>query len=96
MPEVLHITTHMGGGVGKVLSGVAAYAARTRAGWRHRILLLEPPEKTNFIDACRADGVEILCGAGEQEVLMLRMLCRSNGGTIRAWRRFWQIFRRSR
>ncbi len=69
MPEVLHITTHMGGGVGKVLSGVAAYAARTRAGWRHRILLLEPPEKTNFIDACRADGVEILCGAGEQEVL---------------------------
>ena len=41
MREVLHITTHMGGGVGKALSGVAAYAARTGAGWRHRILLLE-------------------------------------------------------
>ena len=27
MREVLHITTHMGGGVGKALSGVAAYAA---------------------------------------------------------------------
>lgn len=63
MREVLHITTHMGGGVGKVLSGVAAYAVRTGARYRHRILLLEQPEKMNFIDACRAEGVEIICGA---------------------------------
>ena len=63
MREVLHITTHMGGGVGKVLSGVAAHAARTGARYRHRILLLEQPEKMNFIDACRAEGVEIICGA---------------------------------
>ena len=68
MREVLHITTHMGGGVGKALSGVAAYAARTGAGWRHRILLLEQPEKMNFIDVCRADGVEIICGAGDGEI----------------------------
>ena len=63
MREVLHITTHMGGGVGKVLSGVAAHAARKGTRYRHRILLLEQPEKMNFIDACRADGVEIICGA---------------------------------
>ena len=68
MPEVLHITTHMGGGVGKVLSGVAAYTAQTECKWRHRIFLLEQPEKMNFIDACRADGVEIICGAGEREL----------------------------
>ena len=48
MPEVLHITTHMGGGVGKVLSGVASYTARMNTSYRHRILLLEQPEKTNF------------------------------------------------
>ena len=68
MREVLHITTHMGGGVGKALSGVAAYAARTGEGWRHRILLLEQPEKMNFVDVCRADGVEIICGAGDGEI----------------------------
>lgn len=53
MREVLHITTHMGGGVGKVLSGAASYAARTNAPYRHRILLLEQPQKMNFIDASR-------------------------------------------
>ena len=68
MREVLHITTHMGGGVGKVLSGVASYAARTNAPYRHRILLLEQPQKTNFIDVCRADGVEILCAPGRKEI----------------------------
>ena len=68
MREVLHITTHMGGGVGKVLSGAASYAARTNAPYRHRILLLEQPQKMNFIDACRANGVEILCAPGRKEI----------------------------
>ena len=68
MREVLHITTHMGGGVGKVLSGVASYAARTNAPYRHRILLLEQPQKTNFIDVCRADGVEILCAPSRKDI----------------------------
>ena len=68
MREVLHITTHMGGGVGKVLSGVASYTARMNTSYRHRILLLEQPEKTNFVEICRARGVELICGASRDEL----------------------------
>jgi len=59
MRKVLHVTTHMGGGVGKALSGIAAYAQQHLFGWRHSILLLEPPEKTNFVDICRRNHVEL-------------------------------------
>ena len=56
MREVLHITTHMGGGVGKVLSGLlAAFAAE--GGDRHELLLLEEPEKRNFFDLLAEAGV---------------------------------------
>lgn len=56
MREVLHITTHMGGGVGKVLSGLlAAFAAD--GGDRHELLLLEKPEKRNFFDLLAEAGV---------------------------------------
>lgn len=60
MPRVLHITAHMGGGVGKVLSGIAAYAQKSRSQYQHKILMLEPPEKTQFIDLCKDNGVDVL------------------------------------
>ena len=46
---ILHITAHMGGGVGKVLSGIASYAVSHELSCQHHILLLEQPEKMNFI-----------------------------------------------
>ena len=57
--KVLHITAHMGGGVGKVLSGIASYSENTKSEYRHEILLLEMPEKTNFMDVCRSNHVEV-------------------------------------
>lgn len=60
MPQVLHITVHMGGGVGKVLSGVAAFAKQNNSKYQHKIIMLESPEKTNFIDICRDNGVEVV------------------------------------
>lgn len=56
MYQVLHITTHMGGGIGKVLSGITAYTEQFPNGYKHRILLLEAPEKMNFIDFCKNNG----------------------------------------
>lgn len=57
MREILHITTHMGGGVGKVLSGLlAAFAAQGKE--RHEVVLLEEPEKRGFFDLLAQAGVK--------------------------------------
>ena len=66
---VLHITTHMGGGVGKVLSGIASYANEHAMKYQHRILLLEQPEKMNFIEICNTHGVEISIAKCKKDVL---------------------------
>lgn len=58
--RILHITAHMGGGVGKVLSGVAAFDCIYNPQRQHRILLLEQPEKNNFIDVCRKYNIELI------------------------------------
>ena len=56
MREILHITTHMGGGVGKVLSGIlTVFAAEGKD--RHELLLLEEPEKRNFFDPLAEAGI---------------------------------------
>ena len=57
MREILHITTHMGGGVGKVLSGLlTAFAAQGKE--RHEVVLLEEPEKRDFFDLLAQAGVK--------------------------------------
>ena len=66
--RILHITVHMGGGVGKVLSGIAAYDRIHHPQRRHRILLLEQPEKSNFVDVCRAHDVELIIAPSRDEL----------------------------
>lgn len=41
MPSVLHITPHLGGGVGRVVVGLLAHAQATQSLWRHRVRCLE-------------------------------------------------------
>ena len=57
--KILHITTHMGGGVGKALSGLAAFEANHSTNYQHKIILLEQPEKLQFMEICRANSVEV-------------------------------------
>ncbi|GAB4356878.1 MAG: hypothetical protein Kow006_24290 [Gammaproteobacteria bacterium] len=65
--RVLHLTAHMGGGVGRVLSRVTAQAQRT-TGWRHEIACLEKPEKTVFVTNARCGGVEVVVQPERQVV----------------------------
>jgi L-malate glycosyltransferase len=58
--NVLHITAHLGGGVGKVLAGVIAESARRHDGDRHVVACLDIPEKRHFIDQVRSHGGEVL------------------------------------
>lgn len=53
MIKILHITTHMGGGVGHAISDLVLEEDE----YQHRVLLLQRPEKTNYIDKCKDAGV---------------------------------------
>lgn len=46
--SVLHLTAHLGGGVGKALSGLVLNTP-SESGIRHSIVSLEPPEKLQFL-----------------------------------------------
>lgn len=56
LTRVLHITPHLGGGVGKALSGLVEQARRLDTGFEHEILCLEIPEKPQFADRVRLAG----------------------------------------
>lgn len=65
MKTILHITAHMGGGVGKVLSGIAVTAATNKSNFRHKLLLLELPEKMGFVEECRQNKVEVVIATSQ-------------------------------
>jgi len=54
--RVLHITAHLGGGIGKVLSRLVEESARSQDGVRHTIATLEALEKSQFADHIQAHG----------------------------------------
>lgn len=60
MIELLHVTAHLGGGVGKVLSRLVGESARRQDGIRHTVACLERPEKAQFVDHLRACGGELV------------------------------------
>ena len=58
--QVLHITAHLGGGVGKALSGLVAQASISGSGIKHLIVCLEEPEKSQFVDRIHEYGIEVI------------------------------------
>lgn len=58
--QVLHLTAHVGGGVGKALSGLVAQASVLGPEVRHLIVSLEEPEKSQFVDRVRGYGGEVI------------------------------------
>ncbi|HOP41551.1 MAG TPA: glycosyltransferase family 4 protein, partial [Geobacteraceae bacterium] len=56
--SILHLTAHLGGGVGKALSGLVLNTPRD-SNIRHAIVCLEKPEKNYFIDKIRSDGCTV-------------------------------------
>lgn len=54
--KILHVATHLGGGVGKAISGIAIQAAQQGI-HSHRICLLQQPEKDEYVRRCKENGV---------------------------------------
>ena len=56
--KILHIAAHLGGGAGKAISGIAIQGQQFFKD-THRILLLQQPEKTVYVQECWRNGVEV-------------------------------------
>lgn len=68
MKKVLHVTAHLGGGVGSVLSAVAIQAKKARSPFMHQILQLEPTENPHFPNICAANGIPLYL-AGKDDTI---------------------------
>lgn len=60
MIKILHITAHLGGGVGKALSGLVIQSALSGSDINHTIVTLEEQEKPQFIELIRSCGGEVI------------------------------------
>ncbi|MDD5558287.1 glycosyltransferase family 4 protein [Candidatus Methylomirabilis sp.] len=66
--SLLHITAHLGGGVGKVLASLVAESQRRQSGIRHTVACLEAPEKFQFAEQVQAHGGHLLLCPTNQEL----------------------------
>lgn len=53
--KILHITSHLGGGVGKILSSIAIKDKKNQ----HQILALQQTQTPKFYDLCIANNIEV-------------------------------------
>lgn len=60
MPQILHIISHLGGGVGKALSGITACSGNNDFHYGHKVLLLDKPKKMQFIEVLKKNGIEVV------------------------------------
>ena len=68
MITVLHITPHLGGGVGKALSGLISQSILSNSSVRHVVACLEKPVKDQFIEKIRRCGGEVIIGPSQSEL----------------------------
>ncbi|MDH5188965.1 MAG: glycosyltransferase family 4 protein [Rhodospirillaceae bacterium] len=68
MTKILHITPHLGGGVGKVLSSLVSHASRLDDGFDHEILCMEKPEKDQFVNVATAAGCKVFLCPTDTEI----------------------------
>lgn len=66
--NILHVTAHLGGGAGKAISGIALQGQRQFED-THHILMLQAPEKSGYVQACRDGGVETAVWSGDKSWL---------------------------
>lgn len=66
MLNIVHLTAHLGGGVGRALAGVVATAG---ADVKHSFVCLEKPEKNQFVDLIAQAGCEVLLAPDQQTLL---------------------------
>lgn len=59
MINILHITAHLGGGVGKILSSIAIHSKDENV-YKHTIVTLEKTQTLQFEELCRNHDIEVV------------------------------------
>ncbi len=57
--KILHITPHLGGGVGKALSGILVYEKKNKSRYTHLIYMLEEPQNNQFVNICMNNEINV-------------------------------------
>ena len=74
MIKVLHLTAHLGGGVGKALSGLVLQAILSGSKVLHTIVTFEKQEKTQFIELItKAGGNVFICPTADELAAMIEV-----------------------
>ena len=60
MIAITHITPHLGGGIGKALSGILCYEKTNNPKYNHKVIVLDKPSNSQFIDILQNAGIEII------------------------------------
>lgn len=66
--KLLHVTAHLGGGVGRVLSRLVEESSHHKDGIRHVVACLETPEKSRFADHLSKHGGRLLVRPNQDEL----------------------------
>ncbi|MBF0295402.1 MAG: glycosyltransferase family 4 protein [Magnetococcales bacterium] len=66
--RLLHVVPHLGGGVGRVLSSVAALRRRQNSPVEERFVCLEAPEKSRYVEILREAGVSVRIALDNREL----------------------------
>ena len=60
MTQILHITPHLGGGIGKVLYELVEQSIKSHSEFEHMIVCLDKPEKRQFVDKINEHGNKVI------------------------------------
>jgi len=59
MIKVVHVTAHLGGGIGRILSSIAIYS-KSGCEFEHTIITLEATQMSQFEELCKNHGITVL------------------------------------
>jgi L-malate glycosyltransferase len=66
--KVIHLTAHLGGGVGRALCGLIANTHRSNEGVERLLVSLEAPENPYFYDLIKQHGCDIIVSPGPDQL----------------------------
>src|SRR5574344_1490691 len=66
--RILHITPHLGGGVGRAISSTLIFEKNTNGEFCHKLLALEKPKNPQFADICSKNEIEIVFSQNLEEI----------------------------
>ena len=75
MTSILHMTAHLGGGVGKAISNVIVSAVKNHSSFKHSVVLLDQPNQSEYLDELCKYSIEVVIAPSFEELVCLIDRC---------------------